>query len=119
MERRAWIVNKKYIDQTTDKKTGGLMKVSNFLGTRVLDKNAFEIGKVVDMFIEPEKGIINSIIVSTGEFGLKKKDLMVKTGEIGSVGDYILLNIEKSQVEMVEETGETSSKSRVKLEKSD
>lgn len=44
---------------------------------------------------------------------------MVKTGEIGSVGDYILLNIEKSQVEMVEETGETSSKSRVKLEKSD
>lgn len=50
------------------------MKVSNFLGTGVLDKNAFEVGKVVDMFIEPEKGIINSIIVSTGEFGLKKKD---------------------------------------------
>lgn len=92
------------------------MKVSNFLGTRVLDKNAFEVGKVVDVFIEPEKGIVNSIIVSTGDFGLKKKDFMVKTGEIGSVGDYILLNIEKSQLEMVEET---SSKSRVKLEKSD
>ena len=54
------------------------MKVSEFLGTRVLDKNAFEIGKVSDMFIDPIEGIIKIITISTGEFGIRKKDIEIK-----------------------------------------
>jgi sporulation protein YlmC with PRC-barrel domain len=83
------------------------MKASNFLGTGVLDKNALKVGKVVDMFVEPEKGLINSIIVSKGELGLRKEHFIIKTEEIESLGDYIILNIEKSQVEVVGEGSET------------
>ena len=96
------------------------MKVSEFLGTRVLDKNGFEVGKVVDMFVEPKKGVINSIIISTGEFGLRRKDLEITTEDIEGMGDYVILNIEKTEVEeRAEETEEeTEEPKRIKLGKS-
>jgi sporulation protein YlmC with PRC-barrel domain len=81
---------------------GVSMKVSEFLGTRVLDKNALEIGKVSDMFINPEEGLINIITVSTGEFGIRRKDIEIKPEEISVLGDYLLLNIEKADIEDVD-----------------
>jgi sporulation protein YlmC with PRC-barrel domain len=72
------------------------MKVSEFLGTKVLDKNAVEIGKVSDMYIDPINGIINIITISTGEFGIRKKDIEIKPDDISVLGDYLLLNIAKS-----------------------
>jgi PRC-barrel domain. len=41
------------------------MKVTEFLGKPVLDKNVSEIGKVSDMFIKPKEGLITSFTVST------------------------------------------------------
>jgi sporulation protein YlmC with PRC-barrel domain len=78
------------------------MKVSEFLGTRVLDKNAVEVGKVSDMFIDPKEGIINIITISTGEFGIRKKDIEIKPSEISVLGDYLLLNIESADMEDLE-----------------
>jgi sporulation protein YlmC with PRC-barrel domain len=78
------------------------MKVSEFLGTRVLDKNAVEVGKVSDMFIDPKEGIINIITISTGEFGIRKKDIEIKPSEISVLGDYLLLNIERADMEDLE-----------------
>jgi sporulation protein YlmC with PRC-barrel domain len=78
------------------------MKVSEFLGTRVLDKNAVEVGKVSDMFIDPKEGIINIITISTGEFGIRKKDVEIKPSEISVLGDYLLLNIERADMEDLE-----------------
>ena len=72
------------------------MKVSEFLGTKVLDKNAVEIGKVSDMYIDPINGIINIITISTGEFGIRKKDIEIKPNDISVLGDYLILNIVKS-----------------------
>jgi sporulation protein YlmC with PRC-barrel domain len=72
------------------------MKVSEFLGTKVLDKNAVEIGKVSDMYIDPINGIINIITISTGEFGIRKKDIEIKPDDISVLGDYLLLSIAKS-----------------------
>jgi sporulation protein YlmC with PRC-barrel domain len=77
------------------------MKVSEFLGIRVLDKNAVEIGKVSDMDINPIEGRIKIITISTGEFGLRKKDIEIKTNEIAVLGDYLLLNIEKADMDIV------------------
>ncbi len=79
-------------------KKGVSMKVSEFLGTRVLDKNAFEIGKVSDMFIDPVEGIINIITISANEFGIRKKDIEIKPDEIDVLGEYLLLNIEKEDI---------------------
>jgi sporulation protein YlmC with PRC-barrel domain len=77
------------------------MKVSEFIGTRVLDKNAVEIGKVSDMYINPIKGMIKIITISTGEFGIRKKDIEIKPEEIAVLGDYLLLNIEKEDMDIV------------------
>jgi sporulation protein YlmC with PRC-barrel domain len=75
------------------------MKVSEFLGTRVLDKNAIEIGKISDMLIDPKEGLINIMTISTGEFGIRKKDLEIRASEIKVLGDYLLLNIAKEDLE--------------------
>ena len=80
------------------------MKVTEFLGTRVVDKKAMEIGKVSDVIIEPTKAQIQGIQISTGEFGLRKTDLYVTPAEIEDVGDYVLLNIEKSQIRGVKDS---------------
>ncbi|CDG64815.1 MAG: hypothetical protein PWQ15_586 [Methanobacterium sp.] len=75
------------------------MKVSDFFGRRVLDKKANEIGKVVDMVIKPKEGIITSLIISTSDFGLTRKDLEIVTSDIEEVGDYLILNVEKAEIE--------------------
>ena len=74
------------------------MKVSEFLGTRVLDKNAFEIGKVSDMFIDTVEGIINVITISTNEFGIRRKDIEIKPDQIDVLGEYLVLNIDKEDI---------------------
>ncbi len=78
------------------------MKVTEFLGKPVLDKNVSEIGKVSNMFINPKEGLITSFTVSTGEIALRKNDLEVGIDEIAEVGDYILLNTVKSELKEVE-----------------
>ncbi len=78
------------------------MKVSEFLGTRVLDKNAVEIGKVSDLYINPIEGKIKIITISTGEFGIRKKDIEIKPDEIAVLGDYLLLNVEKAEIDIVQ-----------------
>ena len=77
---------------------GVSMKVSEFLGTRVLDKNAFEIGKVSDMFIDPVEGIINVITISANEFGIRRKDIEIKPDQIDVLGEYLVLNIDKEDI---------------------
>ncbi len=77
------------------------MKVSEFLGTRVLDKNGFEIGKVSDMLINPKDGIINFITISTGEFGIRRKDVQIDSSDVDVMGDYLLLNLAGEDLDIV------------------
>ncbi len=76
------------------------MNVSEFLGTRVLDKNGFEIGKISDMLINPEEGVINFISISTGEFGIRRKDAQIKPSDVNVMGDYLLLNLSKEDLDI-------------------
>jgi sporulation protein YlmC with PRC-barrel domain len=82
------------------------MKVTDFLGIRVVDKKAMEIGKVSDLIIEPMEAVITGIQISTGEFGLRRTDLFIRPSEIEEIGDYILLNVEKSEISGFEESSE-------------
>jgi sporulation protein YlmC with PRC-barrel domain len=93
------------------------MKVSEFFGRRVLDKKANEIGKVVDMVIEPKEGLITSMIISTSDFGLTRKDLEIETSDIDEVGDYLLLNVEKAELELRAESAQKSEKRRLDIKK--
>ena len=93
------------------------MKVTDFFGRRVLDKKANEIGKVVDMIIKPKEGIIESMIISTSDFGLTRKDLTIGTSDIDEVGDYVLLKVEKEELEARAEIDEKVEKRRLDLKK--
>jgi len=97
-------LNKKYITLKTENLNGATMKITDFLGIRVVDKKAIEIGKVSDVIIDPSKAEIQGIQISTGEFGLRRTDLYVIPSEIKEVGDYLLLNIEKSQIKGVKDS---------------
>lgn len=92
------------------------MKVTDFLGKRVVDSKAMEIGKVSDIIIEPLEAVITGIRISTGEFGLRRTDLFIKPSDIVEVGDYILLKVEKSEItEYDESSGEKEEKTTLKL----
>lgn len=96
------------------------MKVSEFLGKKVLDKNAMEIGKVSDVDLMPKEGLINSITISTGELWIRNKSFEVKSEDIHQVGDYVVLNLEESEIErIVEDEKEETPKRKVTLNKID
>ncbi|MBC7118427.1 MAG: PRC-barrel domain-containing protein [Methanobacteriaceae archaeon] len=85
------------------------MLVSEFLGKKVLDKNAIEVGKVSDMDIDLENGMINSVIISKGELVLRPQTFIVNIDEIQKVGDYVIIDI------AVEEVSETHGEEMTKL----
>jgi len=93
------------------------MKVNELLGKKVLDKNAVEIGKVSEIDISPKKGVINSITVSTGDIWPRNKNFGIKSEDINQIGDYLLLNIERSSIEVLEEKKENPKKTRLALTK--
>ncbi len=79
------------------------MQVSEFRGKKVLDNNAVEIGKVSDIDLMPKEGTITSITVSTGDMWLRNKNFQIKPEDINQIGDYVLLNLEGSSIEEIEE----------------
>lgn len=79
--------------------SGVKMKVTEFLGRKVLDKNAMEIGKVSDLELDPEKGVVNSIIISKGELSLKQRTFIVGMDNVSRVGDYVILKIAADEAE--------------------
>jgi len=90
------------------------MKVSEFLGKKVLDKNAVDVGKISDMDINPKEGIINSLTVSVSDFGLRDKNFEVNINEIDKIGDYLILNIEKTEIEKrIEESSQEDKQSKI------
>ena len=68
------------------------MKATEILGKKVIDKNAFEIGKVSDFDLDPTKWTVTEIYVSSGILG---SDLSINIDEVDKIGDYITLKIEK------------------------
>ena len=109
--------DKKLYNSNYKNKIGVEMKVTEFLGIRVIDKEAIEIGKVSELIIDAKEAVITGIQVTTGEFGLRKTDLLVDPSQINEVGDYLLLNISKDELNESEEKGESQGKEVMKLEK--
>ena len=74
------------------------MKTTKIIGKKVLDKTANEIGKVHDIDIDFKLNKINFITVNSGELSLRKNVYDIEPEKISQVGDYILLNIQKSEL---------------------
>jgi Uncharacterized conserved protein len=69
------------------------MKATDVLGKKVIDKNAFEVGKVSDFDLDTEKWTIIGLYISSGILG---SDVRVPIEDIEKVGDYVTLKIEKA-----------------------
>ena len=74
------------------------MRVSKILGKKVLDSNANFIGKISDVEVNVENYEIELIILNTGEISLRKNSYEFTPKDISKIGDYVLLNVEKSDV---------------------
>ncbi len=76
-------------------------RFKNIEGKVVLAKGGMEIGKVEDIIIDLEAGLIKNVIISMGGT-FSRKRVMITTENIAEIGDYIILNISQEQIkEMV------------------
>lgn len=70
------------------------MKIRELLGKTVLDKNAFEVGKVDDVDFDPESGKITGFTLAL-QTNIFSKDLSgILFDDVGIIGEFIILNKE-------------------------
>ena len=91
------------------------MKIRDFLGSTVLDKNANEVGKVDDVDFNPADGKIEKITLTLQKNIFSKDELEISFDDVATIGAYVILNkeipkedekAEAVEVEIKEETEE-------------
>lgn len=74
------------------------MKISEILGKKVIDSNANDIGKIQDIDLDIKENTVNKIFINTNELSLRKVGFEIVPENISQIGDYILLNVAKSEI---------------------
>lgn len=74
------------------------MKASEFVGMKVLDKEANEVGKVDEIAVVFGRCLVNKIFISVGS-ALNKKYLVIVNDDIAEVGNYLQLKLNKKEIE--------------------
>lgn len=74
------------------------MKASEFIGMKVLDSEANEVGKVAEIAILFKKCLLDKVFISIGS-ALNKKYLVVVDEDIAEVGDYLQLKLNKKEID--------------------
>lgn len=82
------------------------MKIKEFLGSTVLDKNAYEVGKIANVDFDPESGQFNKITVTLQKNIFSKDELEINFEDIATIGAYVILNKEIPKEEEEAETVE-------------
>ena len=85
------------------------MKIREFLGSTVLDKNAYEVGKVDDIDFNPESGAIEKITLTLQKNLFSRDELEINFEDIATISAYVILNKEipkedEEEAETVEAT---------------
>ncbi|MBE6509564.1 MAG: photosynthetic reaction center protein [Methanobrevibacter sp.] len=70
------------------------MQIREFLGSTVLDKNAYEVGKVENLDFDPETGKIDKITLTLQKNIFSKDELEINFEDIATIGAYVILNKE-------------------------
>ncbi|WP_405306324.1 PRC-barrel domain-containing protein [Methanobrevibacter sp.] len=79
------------------------MKIREFIGSTVLDKNANVVGKVDNVDFDTETGKIETITLTLQKNIFSKDELEIAFDDIATIGAYIILNKEITKEEEVEE----------------
>ena len=85
------------------------MKIKQFLGSTVLDKNANEVGKVDNVDFDPATGKIENITLTLQKNIFSKDELEISFEDVATIGAYVILNKEilKEKEEEKEEEAKT------------
>ena len=90
------------------------MNIKGVLGSKVLDKNAYEVGTVSDFDFDQKEGTIKSMVVSLKKGVFSKEELEVAFEDIETIGGYVILSKELPEAEETEEEVEVQ---KVEVEK--
>ena len=90
------------------------MNIKEVLGSKVLDKNAYEVGTVSDFDFDQKEGTIKSMVVSLKKGVFSKEELEVAFEDIETIGGYVILAKELPEAEETEEEVEVQ---KVEVEK--
>ena len=90
------------------------MNIKEVLGSKVLDKNAYEVGTVSDFNFDQKEGTIKSMVVSLKKGVFSKEELEVAFEDIETIGGYVILSKELPEAEETEEEVEVQ---KVEVEK--
>ncbi len=74
------------------------MKVNDFIGMKVIDIEAKDVGKVEDLAIFMKECMIEQIIISTGST-LSKKFFSIGKDDLAAIGDYVQLKLDGNAIE--------------------
>ena len=78
------------------------MKIKEFLGSTVLDKNANVVGKIENVEFDTESGKINDVTLTLQKNIFSRDELEIKFDDIQTIGAYVILNKEIKQEEAEE-----------------
>ncbi|MCI6994095.1 PRC-barrel domain-containing protein [uncultured Methanobrevibacter sp.] len=70
------------------------MQIKEFLGSVVLDKNAYEVGKVSNVEFDPATGKIDEVTLTLQKNIFSKDELVISFEDIQTIGAYVILNKE-------------------------
>ena len=87
------------------------MQIKEFLGSTVLDKNAYEVGKVSNVDFDKETGKIGAITLTLQNNIFSKDELEIDFEDIQTIGAYVILN-----KEIPKESDEAEEAETVKVE---
>ena len=80
-----------------------MMQIRDFLGTIVLDKNAYEVGRVDNIDFDVETGKIETVSLTLQKNIFSKDELEINFDDIATIGAYVILNKEIPKEEEVKE----------------
>ena len=80
------------------------MKIKEFLGSTVLDKNANEVGKVDNVDFNIENGTIETVTLTLQKNLFSRDELEINFDDIQTIGTYVLLNKEITRESEDDET---------------
>ena len=70
------------------------MNTNELFGKEVLDSNANQVGKVVDIDVDMQHGTVNHMVIKAG---LTKK-LVIPLDKINKIGDRITLKVTQDEI---------------------
>ncbi|OED30081.1 PRC-barrel domain-containing protein [Methanosphaera sp. WGK6] len=79
------------------------MKITELINKKVLDDNANEIGKIQNIDLDLKENTISKIIINLNELSLRKTTVEATIDMVSEIGDYLLLNVPKSELLKEEE----------------